>query len=651
MSIFRCLLTLHLALTVIVQVSAIGMGWLQLGPDIDGEEMGDESGYSVSLSADGTIIAIGALHNSGNGADSGHVRVYKWDGSAWNQLGSDIDGEAPVDLSGYSVSLSADGTIVAIGAPFNSGNGEHSGNVRVYEWDGSAWNQLGQDIDGEALSDQSGQAVSLSADGTIVAIGTIGNAGNGVQSGHVRVYEWDGSAWNQLGPDIDGEAAGDFSGICVSLSADGTIVAIGAPLNDGVGALSPNTGHVRVYKWDGSAWNQLGLDIDGEAPGDQSGTSASLSADGTIVAIGAPFNSGNGTQSGNVRVYKWDGSTWNQLGPDIDGESAGDVSGWSVSLSANGTTVAIGARLNDGINGFVSGHVRVYEWNGSAWYTGLDIDGEASSDQFGWSVCLSADGTTVAIGALRNDGNGAESGHVRVYGFLTTALSPTDSPEPSTDSPAGLTNGAALGLGVGISLFIAFSGTVLTYKYQSKFVGIWKGRCDSNQRPAQTTNFQTHTDETNLFKYDCFLSHAWGEEQRNGKCVDHEKVAKIKRMLDERGVNTWFDGERMKTFVDRTMKQGIDDSKKFVIFITKTYMEKLDKDQNSNCTKEFQYGLLDKGIEYVIPVVLEKDLLNQDIWTGPLRFHIAASNLMYVNMSTESVTRQNINALVELIKQ
>mmetsp|Transcript_22875 Transcript_22875/g.28008 ORF Transcript_22875/g.28008 Transcript_22875/m.28008 type:complete len:593 (+) Transcript_22875:300-2078(+) len=592
MSIFRCLLTLHLALTVIVQVSAIGMGWLQLGPDIDGEEMGDESGYSVSLSADGTIIAIGALHNSGNGADSGHVRVYKWDGSAWNQLGSDIDGEAPVDLSGYSVSLSADGTIVAIGAPFNSGNGEHSGNVRVYEWDGSAWNQLGQDIDGEALSDQSGQAVSLSADGTIVAIGTIGNAGNGVQSGHVRVYEWDGSAWNQLG-----------------------------------------------------------LDIDGEAPGDQSGTSASLSADGTIVAIGAPFNSGNGTQSGNVRVYKWDGSTWNQLGPDIDGESAGDVSGWSVSLSANGTTVAIGARLNDGINGFVSGHVRVYEWNGSAWYTGLDIDGEASSDQFGWSVCLSADGTTVAIGALRNDGNGAESGHVRVYGFLTTALSPTDSPEPSTDSPAGLTNGAALGLGVGISLFIAFSGTVLTYKYQSKFVGIWKGRCDSNQRPAQTTNFQTHTDETNLFKYDCFLSHAWGEEQRNGKCVDHEKVAKIKRMLDERGVNTWFDGERMKTFVDRTMKQGIDDSKKFVIFITKTYMEKLDKDQNSNCTKEFQYGLLDKGIEYVIPVVLEKDLLNQDIWTGPLRFHIAASNLMYVNMSTESVTRQNINALVELIKQ
>ena len=72
------------------------------------------------------------------------------------QLGSDIDGEAADDLSGYSVSLSSDGTRVAIGAPVNDGNGTDAGHVRVYEYSGSAWTQVGGDIDGEAAGDQSG---------------------------------------------------------------------------------------------------------------------------------------------------------------------------------------------------------------------------------------------------------------------------------------------------------------------------------------------------------------------------------------------------------------------------------------------------------------------------------------------------------------
>ena len=105
-----------------------------------------------------------------------------------------------------------------------------------------------------------------------------------------------------------------------------------------------------------TAWEQLGLDIDGEADGDNSGESVSLSGDGTRVAIGAGTNGGS---AGHVRVYQWDGSTWNQLGADIDGEAAGDNSGSSVSLSGDGTTVAIGAFLNGG-GGTDAGHVRVY---------------------------------------------------------------------------------------------------------------------------------------------------------------------------------------------------------------------------------------------------------------------------------------------------
>jgi len=216
----------------------------QIGADIDGEAAGDSSGWSVSLSDDGSIVAIGASNNDGNGSDSGHVRIYQYDGANWIQLGQDIDGEAVNDCSGNSVSLSDDGSIVAIGALRNDGNGPDSGHVRVYQNSGGTWTQIGADIDGEAASDWSSWSVSLSDDGSIVAIGAQGNDGNGTFSGHVRIYQNSGFTWTQIGADIDGEAAGDFSGYSVSLSSAGSIVAIGARFNDGNGS---NSGHVRVF--------------------------------------------------------------------------------------------------------------------------------------------------------------------------------------------------------------------------------------------------------------------------------------------------------------------------------------------------------------------------------------------------------------------
>ena len=168
--------------------AAVVFSSTQIGSDIDGEAAGDYLGRSVSLSSDGTIVAIGASGNDGNGIDSGHVRVYQNISGTWTQLGGDIDGEADGDQSGISVSLSSDGTIVAIGADRNDGNGSSSGHVRVYQNISGTWTQLGSDIDGEAAGDYLGRSVSLSSDGTIVAIGGWRNDGTGIDSGHVRIY-------------------------------------------------------------------------------------------------------------------------------------------------------------------------------------------------------------------------------------------------------------------------------------------------------------------------------------------------------------------------------------------------------------------------------------------------------------------------------
>ncbi len=368
------------------------------------------------------------LGNDDNGTNSGHVRVYAYNGSAWVQLGQDINGEAASDFSGGSISLSGDGTTLAIGAAKNDANGSDSGHVRIYRYNNSIWTQMGSDIDGESAGEENGRAVALNNTGTRIVIGSPFNSSNGFLSGYARVFEWNGSAWVQLGQSLKGEAGFDFSGTAVSINANGTRVAIGANGNDGNGN---NSGHVRVYEYNGSAWIKLGSDIDGKAANDGSGISVSLSADGERLAIGASGNDDNGTDSGHVRIYRWNGNAWVQLGSDINGEAVGDQSGFSVALSADGSQVAIAAHTNDG-NGSNSGHVRIYRWNGSVWVKiGGDIDGKTADDQSGYSVAMSADGARVIIGAPNNDGNGTDSGHVRVYALTTGGISYNEN-DPAT---------------------------------------------------------------------------------------------------------------------------------------------------------------------------------------------------------------------------
>jgi hypothetical protein len=145
---------------------SFGQVWTQKGADIDGEAAGDHSGSAVSM-PDAHTIAIGAMRNSGSGTDAGHVRIYRWDGSGWMQKGLDIDGEAAGDSSGFALDM-PDSNTVAIGAPRNFGTDVESGNVRVYRWNGSAWVQKGIDIDGEAFSNNSGFAVSMPDSNTLV---------------------------------------------------------------------------------------------------------------------------------------------------------------------------------------------------------------------------------------------------------------------------------------------------------------------------------------------------------------------------------------------------------------------------------------------------------------------------------------------------
>ena len=154
------LLTTVLSLLLVIPLSA----QVQVGDDIVGATNNEFSGSAISLSADGTRIAVGAHGNSEVDFRTGYVRVFEWNGEAWLRIGSAIYGEENQEFLGTAVALSADGNRLAVGASAHDGNGVASGRVQIYDWDGIDWVQVGNDIFGESSADRSGGAIALSAD-------------------------------------------------------------------------------------------------------------------------------------------------------------------------------------------------------------------------------------------------------------------------------------------------------------------------------------------------------------------------------------------------------------------------------------------------------------------------------------------------------
>ena len=387
-------------------------GQSQKGLDIDGKDTNDRSGYSVCM-PNANMVAIGATFNSDSCVRCGHVRVFIWNGLNWVQKGNDINGKYEDEEFGVSISMPDENT-VAISAPLNFTNVLSAGQVRIYSWNGTTWKQKGNSITGEAAYDRSGYSITM-PDSNTIGIGAHFNCENGKYSGHARIYSWNGIEWIQKGLDIDGKNAYDELGRSVCMP-DSNTIAIGAPKNSDNGKFS---GHVRIFRWNGIRWEQKGTDIYGEMSEDQSGISVSM-PDTNTIAIGASLNDGNGTNAGQVRVYTWNGNSWIQKGFDIDGEAMYDYSGEALCMP-NENTVAIGAHNNSG-NGTGSGHVRIYKWNGQNWMQkGIDIDGEGENDMSGRSVFM-PDTNTIAIGASLNDGNGTNAGHVRIYSFNNVSI-------------------------------------------------------------------------------------------------------------------------------------------------------------------------------------------------------------------------------------
>ncbi|MEM6398484.1 MAG: HYR domain-containing protein, partial [Bacteroidota bacterium] len=369
---------------------------VQLGEDLPAQGSGDVYGSSVALSADGNRVAFGGFLNDDGGNDAGHVQVFDWDGTNWIQAGIDLDGTSSADLFGFAIALSDDGNTLAVGAPGPQGQlfvPDGTGFVRVYSWNGTAWLPLGQDLTGDMIGDRAGKSVALSADGTRMAFAAAGAPGIGSDNEFVRVFEYNGSAWIQVGSDILGAADNDALGDGLDLSSDGNRLAIGSSRHGN------DRGRTQIFDWNGTTWVQLGADIAGAADDDFSGDQVAISANGDRVVISATRNTDNGNNSGQVRVFDWNGTAWVQAGQDIDGDGTNSQAGSDVAISATGNRIAVGSLDdNGGLSG--AGKVRIYDWDGTDWIPlADDIDGQTSAENFGSALALSNSGERLAVGA------------------------------------------------------------------------------------------------------------------------------------------------------------------------------------------------------------------------------------------------------------
>lgn len=380
----------------------------QAGPVVSGEitTLADE-GYSVAVSEDGNTAIVGAPEFNGF---EGAAFVFVRSGTTWTQQGKALVGKGASKFAqeGKAVALSGDGNTAFIGGPQNEGpHEEFFGTTWVFTRSGTTWTEQQQLIGkGTGSTEKAGQgaALALSKDGKTALIGAELNS-SGIGGAFVFTL---GAKWEQQGTILVGKHGTEIplEGESVALSAEGNTALIGGP-KDETAAKHPEEGSVWVFTRSGGVWSEQAELGPGSSAGEKAfqGKSVALSGDGNTALVGG---SGYNSLNGAAWVYTRSGTTWSQQAGPLLGEKPilGPEFGFSSALSESGNTALIGGEADNG----EAGATWAFERSGTAWTEQKKIVGEhpkVPSEQ-GWSVALSADGSTGIIGApANNSGLGA----------------------------------------------------------------------------------------------------------------------------------------------------------------------------------------------------------------------------------------------------
>ena len=413
-------------------------GYTQLGEDLTDTSMEEEVSVHLTDWLNASYL-VQACDTNGDCVDSTPIDV--------SSLTLDLIGylKAPQisqgTVFGSSIALSADETTLAIGAlgdastatgivvdpeVSDDNSATYSGAVYLYVRNGEGWRQQAYIKASNAdTGDLFGFSVSLSEDGNTLAVSAIdeASAASGIDgdqadnsaegAGAVYLFRRNEEVWSQEAYiKASNSTQWGVFGYQVSLSGSGDRLGVGSG------------GYAYLFEWDGSNWSQQAMLEPSIADEDNSfGEALSLSSDGSTLAVSAPWEDVSNADeelssidAGAVYVFVSSPDGWTQqthIQPNEIDEL--DGFGTSVSLSANGNTLAVGSQWESssarGIDADPtdnsadeSGAVYLFERNTELWSQTAYIKASNAEqgDEFGYVLALSGDGNTLAVGALED---------------------------------------------------------------------------------------------------------------------------------------------------------------------------------------------------------------------------------------------------------
>lgn len=406
-----------------------------------------EDGTTLAVSAIGEANDTHGINSDEfnyEAAFSGAVYVFALSDNGWTQQAYIKASNAEEsDFFGASVSLSADGNLLAVGAPFEESNatginGDQNSNaftkagaVYVFEREKGDWQQSAY-IKPSSLEpyDTFGRSVSVSADGDVLAVGapdqdSVLTGESYVHTGAAYIFRYSASGWREEAILFASNADNnDNFGRPLRLSGDGSTLAVSA-IEEGSDATGvggdqtnnnlDNAGAVYVFEKTTTGWlQQAYLKPANAIPRSYFGSSLDLSYDGNTLAAGHTYDD---EDTGAAIIFERLESEWS-LAAVIQAANygQGDLFGQSLALSSDGTNLVIGALYEDseaiGINGDArndhlvdAGAAYFFEQHDEQWHQSayFKAPNAGSGDLFGSAVGISGDGSVVAVGAHDED--------------------------------------------------------------------------------------------------------------------------------------------------------------------------------------------------------------------------------------------------------
>lgn len=392
----------------------------------DDGDTDDKFGWAIAVSDDGDTAVIGSLKDEDpNGAFAGSAYVFTRTEEGWGQRAKFAPDRAQENgLLGYSVAVDSEGATALIGAPgMDTRDGPGAGAAYCYVRTSDGWQKdatlTATDADGD---DRFGWSVALTDDGTSALVGAqFDEDPAGTRAGSAYAYSKTDGGWEEQSKLVPDELPkGGFFGSAIEMTGDGSTALIGAS-NDGE-SRDDRPGSVYAYSGKEGSWQRDGKLVpdDDEEGVRLFGDAVALAKDGTTAAVAARKDSQpNGTDAGSVYVFERADDGWRQrskLVPE-DGDEE-DLFGQSVAIADDGTTVLVGASRDEDPNGEWAGSTYVFGIDGSGWVqqSKLVPDDGNEEDGFGTAVALTSSGTTALVGADGDEEpNGEYAGSVYVF--------------------------------------------------------------------------------------------------------------------------------------------------------------------------------------------------------------------------------------------